>query len=188
MSKKEVIEKVKKEINEYVSDQSFSNYLEDDTSSTIVINLSEGNIFDEYSGESLLCEDIYKYTENTFKLVDKRREVNIKFDFSKEYSKETIDKVKKAFKTHYAVELLQSRKQLFRTRLISIILLLVGVIFLVVYGLLSLFNADFIFQNVMEIVSWVFIWEATNQFFFQNMSNKRTMLKNLILFNAKIID
>ncbi len=188
MSKKEVIEKVKKEINEFITDQNFSNYVENETSSTIVINLNEGNIFDEYSGESLLCEDIYNYTENTFKLVDKRREVNIKMNFPMNYPQEAIDKVKKTFKTHYAVELLQNRKQLFQTRLISLILLFIGVVFLVVYGLLSFFNADFIFQNVMEIVSWVFIWEATNQFFFQNISNKRTMLRNLILFNAKISD
>ncbi len=185
MVRKNEIEQIKQEIEEYVREDN-GVYKEDKETSTILIYFSKDMLADSYGGKAVLGEDIFHYVENTFKLVNKKKKIELEFIFGEEIEPKEQEEVIKLFKMHYAIEIVQCRKQLVKTRIVSGILLLVGILFLIVYGVVAYGNKDFIFENVLEIVSWVFIWEAANQFFFENASNKRDMIRNICLFRAEI--
>lgn len=187
MKKKLDVEKLKKEIGSYLSDESFLNYSEDEDKATIHIYLNHDNAYDAISGNSLLNSDIYQSIDETLSYIDKKKKVCIELHFEGDFEDKEKERIYKAFKVHYAQEVLKGKKQSFRIKMLSLVLLIVGALFLISDGLLLAFGNNFIFQNIIEIIAWVFIWEATNVFFFENASNKREFIKNIVIFNADIV-
>lgn len=186
MKQKNLIKELEEEIKVFSQEQKISS--EENELSVIRIHFVEDRIYDEYSGKTLLCKEIYEYVDSAFQLIDRKKELQLQLFFPKEMSTEEKEQIQKSFKAHYATGVLYAQKQSLRIKIISLILLLVGSLFLVADGLLLWNGSNFIFQNVIEIVSWVFIWEATNQFFFQNTANKKELFQNLLIFKAEMIE
>ena len=101
-------------------------------------------------------------------------------------SEEEKDKIEKLFKSHYAISIVKSDEEIKKHNIVSILLLIFGVLIYGAYGLLEYFKVDFIFRGVIEIASWVFIWEAVDMFFLSNFSSRIERIKNVKIFNAKI--
>ena len=186
MKKKLDIKQIKNEINSYLSDKSFLNYSEDETTSTIHIYLNHENTYDTYSNQSLLNNDLYQSIDETLSYVDKKKKLVLEFHFSDDIDEKEKEKIYKAFKAHYAQEVLKGKKQSFKNNLVSLVLLVVGALFLITDGILLALGNNFIFQNIIEIVAWVFIWEAANVFFFENASNRKELIKNIVIFKAEM--
>ncbi len=187
MKQKLDVGKIRNEVELYLQDDTFLNYSEDASCSTIHLYFNEENIYDSYSKNSLLNKDIYDSIKETFSYIDKKKEIQFEFHFEKNIEEKEKQKIKRAFKAHYAQEVLKGKKQSFRIKIISLILLLVGALFLITDGILLALGNHFIFQNIIEIVAWVFIWEAANAFFFENASNKKEWLENIRIFEANIL-
>ena len=190
MSKRNEMKKTINEANvmfeEIKQDKNRADFYEGNGVSHIEINLSNGNIYDEYSTDSELNPTIFEFVDKVFRLVKKKADLEIDITFPSAMKDEEKDKIEKLFKSHYAINIVKSNEEIKRHNIVSIILLFFGIIVYGAYGLLEYFKMDFIFQGVIEIASWVFIWEAVDMFFLSNFGSRLERMKNIKIFNAKI--
>lgn len=183
---KETINKAKVMFEEIKEDKNRADFYEENGVPHIEINLSNGNIYDEYSTDSELNPTIFEFVDKVFRLVKKKADLEIDITFPSTMKDEEKDKIEKLFKSHYAINIVKSNEEIKRHNIVSIILLIFGIIVYGAYGLLEYFKMDFIFQGVIEIASWVFIWEAVDMFFLSNFGSRLERMKNIKIFNAKI--
>lgn len=183
---KETINKAKVMFEEIKQDKNRADFYEENGVPHIEINLSNGNIYDEYSTDSELNPTIFEFVDKVFRLVKKKADLEIDITFPSSMKDEEKDKIEKLFKSHYAINIVKSNEEIKRHNIVSIILLIFGIIVYGAYGLLEYFKMDFIFQGVIEIASWVFIWESVDMFFLSNFSSRLERMKNVKIFNAKI--
>ena len=183
---KETINKAKVMFEEIKEDKNRADFYEENGVPHIEINLSNGNIYDEYSTDSELNPTIFEFVDKVFRLVKKKADLEIDITFPSTMKDEEKDKIEKLFKSHYAINIVKSNEEIKRHNIVSIILLFFGIIVYGAYGLLEYFKMDFIFQGVIEIASWVFIWEAVDMFFLSNFGSRLERMKNIKIFNAKI--
>ena len=183
---KETINEAKTMFEEIKQDKNRADFYEENGVPHIEINLSNGNIYDEYSTDSELNPTIFEFVDKVFRLVKKKADLEIDITFPSSMKDEEKDKIEKLFKSHYAINIVKSNEEIKRHNLVSIILLFFGIIVYGAYGLLEYFKMDFIFQGVIEIASWVFIWESVDMFFLSNFGSRLERMKNIKIFNAKI--
>ena len=183
---KETINEAKMMFEEIKQDKNRADFYEENGVPHIEINLSNGNIYDEYSTDSELNPTIFEFVDKVFRLVKKKADLEIDITFPSAMKDEEKDKIEKLFKSHYAINIVKSNEEIKRHNIVSIILLFFGIIVYGAYGLLEYFKMDFIFQGVIEIASWVFIWEAVDMFFLSNFGSRLERMKNIKIFNAKI--
>lgn len=183
---KETINEANVMFEEIKQDKNRADFYEENGVSHIEINLSNGNIYDEYSTDSELNPTIFEFVDKVFRLVKKKAYLEIDITFPSAMKDEEKDKIEKLFKSHYAINIVKSNEEIKRHNIVSIILLFFGIIVYGAYGLLEYFKMDFIFQGVIEIASWVFIWEAVDMFFLSNFGSRLERMKNIKIFNAKI--
>lgn len=183
---KETINKAKVMFEEIKEDKNRADFYEENGVPHIEINLSNGNIYDEYSTDSELNPTIFEFVDKVFRLVKKKADLEIDITFPSSMKDEEKDKIEKLFKSHYAINIVKSNEEIKRHNIVSIILLFFGIIVYGAYGLLEYFKMDFIFQGVIEIASWVFIWESVDMFFLSNFGSRLERMKNIKIFNAKI--
>lgn len=183
---KETINKAKMMFEEIKQDKNRADFYEENGVPHIEINLSNGNIYDEYSTDSELNPTIFEFVDKVFRLVKKKADLEIDITFPSTMKDEEKDKIEKLFKSHYAINIVKSNEEIKRHNIVSIILLFFGIIVYGAYGLLEYFKMDFIFQGVIEIASWVFIWESVDMFFLSNFGSRLERMKNIKIFNAKI--
>ena len=183
---KETINEANVMFEEIKQDKNRADFYEGNGVSHIEINLSNGNIYDEYSTDSELNPTIFEFVDKVFRLVKKKADLEIDITFPSAMKDEEKDKIEKLFKSHYAINIVKSNEEIKRHNIVSIILLFFGIIVYGAYGLLEYFKMDFIFQGVIEIASWVFIWEAVDMFFLSNFGSRLERMKNIKIFNAKI--
>ena len=183
---KETINEANVMFEEIKQDKNRADFYEENGVSHIEINLSNGNIYDEYSTDSELNPTIFEFVDKVFRLVKKKADLEIDITFPSAMKDEEKDKIGKLFKSHYAINIVKSNEEIKRHNIVSIILLFFGIIVYGAYGLLEFFKMDFIFQGVIEIASWVFIWEAVDMFFLSNFGSRLERMKNIKIFNAKI--
>lgn len=183
---KETINEAKMMFEEIKEDKNRADFYEENGVPHIEINLSNGNIYDEYSTDSELNPTIFEFVDKVFRLVKKKADLEIDITFPSAMKDEEKDKIEKLFKSHYAINIVKSNEEIKRHNIVSIILLFFGIIVYGAYGLLEYFKMDFIFQGVIEIASWVFIWEAVDMFFLSNFGSRLERMKNIKIFNAKI--
>lgn len=183
---KETINEAKTMFEEIKQDKNRADFYEENGVPHIEINLSNGNIYDEYSTDSELNPTIFEFVDKVFRLVKKKADLEIDITFPSTMKDEEKDKIEKLFKSHYSINIVKSDEEIKRHNIVSIILLFFGIIVYGAYGLLEYFKMDFIFQGVIEIASWVFIWEAVDMFFLSNFGSRLERMKNIKIFNAKI--
>ncbi len=183
---KETVKNARIMFEEIKQDKNRADFYEENGVSHIEINLSNGNIYDEYSTDSELNPEIFEFVEKVFRLVKKKTNLEIDITYPSEMSEEEKDKIERLFKSHYAISIVKSGDEIKRHNIVSILLLIFGVLIYGAYGLLEYFKVDFIFRGVIEIASWVFIWEAVDMFFLSNFSSRIERIKNVKIFNAKI--
>ena len=183
---KETINEANVMFEEIKQDKNRADFYEENGVSHIEINLSNGNIYDEYSTDSELNPTIFEFVDKVFRLVKKKADLEIDITFPSAMKDEEKDKIEKLFKSHYAINIVKSNEEIKRHNIVSIFLLFFGIIVYGAYGLLEYFKMDFIFQGVIEIASWVFIWEAVDMFFLSNFGSRLERMKNIKIFNAKI--
>lgn len=183
---KETINKAKVMFEEIKQDKNRADFYEENGVPHIEINLSNGNIYDEYSTDSELSPTIFEFVDKVFRLVKKKADLEIDITYPSTMKDEEKDKIEKLFKSHYAINIVKSNEEIKRHNIVAIILLIFGIIVYGAYGLLEYFKMDFIFQGVIEIASWVFIWESVDMFFLSNFGSRLERMKNIKIFNAKI--
>lgn len=183
---REIVERINADIEEYIEDTRLPSYLEskDKREGFIYLDLRNVPIYNEYSGEALLEEGIYHFIDETYKMTKRRALLNLEIVYPEEMPLEERIKIKSLIKVHYAVAYKQAKQEIKKTKITAWILLFIGALLFLLYGLLEWYKVNFVFQGIIEIFSWVFIWESCNLFVFTNTENKMHMIKSLRLFDA----
>ena len=186
MKRKEFINRIETDIEEYQKDIHLSNDSKKEKREECIIRLDlrEQPIYQPYSGQQMLSDDIFSFIENTFKFVKKNWDLKIDILYPDEMELEERQKIRQLIKVHYAISYKETRKKIKRTKFFAWVLLIVGSLIFILYGLLEWYQVNFLFRGIIEIFSWVFIWESCDLFVFTNSSNKLELFKYLRLFDA----
>jgi len=84
-----------------------------------------------------------------------------------------------------ANELSRIKKDRRDTQITSLSLLFTGILFVALGNILEVFRGNF-FQNIIVIISWVFVWAAVEKWFFDRRDLKEKRKSLLQILSAKI--
>lgn len=142
--------------------------VEDDGKAYINVDLTKVETpFSVYSYNRRVDPEIYAYIDSAAFYLRASVPVVINFDDGGRYSDELKEKIRKAVIRHYALEF-EDRMHEHRRRLaFGIIAFIFGLLFLATTILLNIFvDSMNIFFEIITILSWVFIWQSMDIFFF----------------------
>lgn len=113
----------------------------------------------------------------------KRSNLRIKIfsDFSLE-EHELFSAIKNKFKGEFE----SYERKLKQTAIFSLVVLILGILFLGIFVLEEMFFHNVVLSIILEIASWVFIWEAVNSFFLEQMALKEKWRQMARLYDAEI--
>ena len=142
--------------------------VEDDGKAYINVDLTKVETpFSVYSYNRRVDPEIYAYIDNAAFYLRASVPVVINFDDGGRYSDELKEKIRKAVIRHYALEF-EDRMHEHRRRIVfGLFALLFGLMFLTTTILLHVFVERInVFFEIITILSWVFIWQSVDIFFF----------------------
>ena len=92
---------------------------------------------------------------------------------------------KRAIKEYYTEKYIASGQELARNRTVTVLLALVGILALALALLLEYLTSP-VWVEVIDIVAWVFLWEATYIYFFESRKLKYTRRKYVSYVAMKV--
>ena len=143
--------------------------VEDDGKAYINVDLTKvDSPFSIYSYDSRVDQEIYDYIDSAAFFLRASVPVVINFDDGGRYTEELREKIRKAVIRHYALEF-EDRMHEHRRRIaFGWFSFIIGLLFLGASIVLNIFVEDKIriFLEIITILSWVFIWQSVDIFFF----------------------
>ena len=91
-----------------------------------------------------------------------------------------------AIKNKFKGEFENYQRKLKKTALFSLVVLILGILFLGLFILEELFFHTPVLSIILEIASWVFIWEAVDAFFLERLSLKEKRLQMARIYDAEM--
>lgn len=190
---KERSEEIKKEvskINEYVQayrdDPELGNFSSKDGECTIFVDLSTDPIYKEYSGKSLLSNEIYDFIEDTFDFTKSSDYLTIEIKYPESMTEAEKNKIQKLYRAHYALKYNKTRRDIRRDRLTALAFVVIGVIILGIDIAFRISNPDSLWGEVIDIFAWIFIWEAGDLFTFTTLQNQQKAAEYLKLLSVRL--
>ena len=187
--KREVKDKINKYSNEKYLDGYIKNeFLTDDGDANIYIKLdNKDELFDKRTiGDQLdLNYKIYKYLDSKSAML--RNDIQINFHIlGLELDQNEKEKIKHLFKEHYAIELYKIQKQYKRYKNKIMKLLLLGIIFLLIYALLTTYFNFNMFEEVFIFLFSFSLWEALDCiiYYFSDLKLNRESITQKLLINV----
>ena len=122
-------------------------------------------------------------------VLDKTKTMPLNKDFKLNfYVNSPIEKneVQITLQNHFREEYMEVKHELKRANIISLIMLILGIISLTALVVAHRFFDYFYFTTILEISSWVFVWEAVDIFFLQRSKIRRQCLLFKKLYSATI--
>lgn len=91
-----------------------------------------------------------------------------------------------AIKNKFKGEFESYERKLKQTAIFSLVVLILGILFLGIFMLEEMFFHNVVLSIIFEIASWVFIWEAVDSFFLERMALKEKRRQMARLYDAEI--
>lgn len=91
-----------------------------------------------------------------------------------------------AIKNKFKGEFESYQRKLKKTALFSLVVLILGILFLGLFILEEMFFHTPVLSIILEIASWVFIWEAVDSFFLERLSLKEKRLQMARIYDAEM--
>lgn len=91
-----------------------------------------------------------------------------------------------AIKNKFKGEFENYQRKLKKTALFSLVVLILGILFLGLFILEEMFFHTPVLSIILEIASWVFIWEAVDSFFLERLSLKEKRLQMARIYDAEM--
>lgn len=132
---------------------------------------------------AVINSEFAEFLENSVKDVHIKNDITIEIE-SKNKDEE---KISTAIKNYYFNEFIESERKLKQNLLFSITTLILGVISILLTSLSQHLNLTYVLSNTLDILSWVFIWEAFDLFFFRRIDLKRQQYRQMNFINATIV-
>lgn len=151
--------------------------IDDDGKAYINIDLTKIETpFSVFSYDRRIDQEIYDYIENEAFYLRVAIPLVINFDDGGKYSEELKDKIRKAVVRHYSLQYEDKRLEWEKGTFFGAIVLAIGLLFLATYIVTSIILANFgidnIFIEILCIMSWVFVWQSVDAFFFSGRQRK----------------
>ena len=163
--------------------------VEDDGKAYINVDLTKVETpFSVYSYDKRVDSEIYAYIDSAAFFLRASVPVVINFDDGGRYSDELKEKIKKAVIRHYALEF-EDRMMEHRRRIVfGLFAFLIGLLFLATSIVLNFFLEDKIriFLEIVTILSWVFVWQSVDIFFFSGHERRVDIYNSAQLAVAEV--
>lgn len=91
-----------------------------------------------------------------------------------------------AIKNKFKGEFESYERKLKQTAIFSLVVLILGILFLGIFVLEEIFFHNVVLSIILEIASWVFIWEAVDSFFLERIALKEKRRQMARLYDAEI--
>lgn len=170
--------------------------MQEDGRAHLRVDLRNAEIFSPYSENNKISPDLFEYIDDQVQFLSSDENLSIDFivDEGSDDIKETLSK---QIKQQYLFKFDEAKRNKMDALRKSLHFLLVGVLFCIVYIIVSVFaNLESVSSNaklwlqitgeVIDIIYWVFIWEATDKFFFERREVQRRLLRLTQLCTADI--
>ena len=155
-----------------------------------VVNISvsdDSHFVSEYcaEGKPQLTQETASFLEHSIKHIKSEKQLVFKIKSSVIDEEEKV-KYKRAIKNYYAQEVAEVSHQIRTNSKMSLIMVFVGIIVFVLNFMLSTMNTFSIMLSVLDVVAWVFVWEAVDIFFFRRHEIKSRLKKCIKLLTAEV--
>lgn len=160
-----------------------------DDTNEIIINIkadTEDQIFSSYNydNKTSINSELANYLWDNAKLAKPYKKLKLQV-----FCKEDIEKteVSNAIKSHYRREYIEIKDELKKTSIFSLICIILGIITLGVLVSLHKVFDNYFLVSIIDIVAWVFIWEAVDAFFLQRTGLKHKCRILMRLYSSEIV-
>lgn len=94
---------------------------------------------------------------------------------------------RKAITNYYHSEFSETAREMKKNMMQSIMMTIIAVMVFAVSVFLNTLDTKVIILDMLDVIAWVFMWEAVDLFFFQRSVLKIRQLRNLSIIKAKIM-
>lgn len=161
-----------------------------DTSGRIIVNMTvkdDSDFLSVFSGSDtpVISSGVAEFIESsTYSILPKEQlSLRIYSDCVDDNEKEEYQK---AIKAYYSERYILNKQELKRNVIISLLLVLSGLITLTLSFLIDNQTGSLFWTEVVNIVAWVFIWEAVHVSAFRNRALRIKMLRYLSYLSMNI--
>ena len=176
----------KKEYIKKLKDQ-YQVILDDEGRSLININIDkEEDILSSFNTDKpIISSSLAEFINNQLRPMVIKNGIHINFNCS-EVVKVEEDKYKEAIRNYYNHDLIDKNREISRNKIISIVMGIVGTIILTLSIVFSFFENLVIFASIIDIIAWVFLWEAVDLYVLQRPKIEMEELRDYEMANALI--
>ena len=165
-----------------------SSQLKEDAEGDAIIDVqveSKNEIFSKFNYEEgdILTTEFTDYLWNKAKLVPTNKNLHIKVYANEELN---VNKVENAIKKHYKNEYIEVKSELSYLGRFSLINLILGIITLAVLLVLHNVFDNYFLVSIVDILAWVFVWEAFDSFFLERARLKRRQKHILKIYSSEV--
>lgn len=158
--------------------------VEDDLAIINITILDKSQFLSPVCGNNVvISHEVSDYLDNAIKVIPSSYNIKVLINTDDELH---FDIYERAIKNYYSNNLKQDLRDLAKNKLISALILLIGIIVISVLIFLKLKNLGELFSTILEIIGWVFIWQATDMFFFERNKIKRNIRKSTMFINSRV--
>ena len=136
-----------------------------------------------YDENDKLNKELSEFILDKTKIMPLNKDIKLNF-----YSSSPIDKteIQTTLQNHFREEYIETKHELKRSNIFTIAMIVLGVISLSMLVLAYKYFDNFYTTTLLEIASWVFIWESVDNFFLQRPRIKRKCLLMKKLYYADV--
>ena len=148
----------------------------------------EGEFLSPYmiDGEPVISEETAQILERSVKHFNPAKPVTFKLSGGK-IKKENENLYSAAVKNYYHGEFSDIHKELKKCNVLAAFMTVIAAVIFAVAVVLSAYDfADAVFLNIIDVVAWVFMWEAADVFVFKRHELKMNRIKYFNIIEAKI--
>lgn len=145
----------------------------------------EKQVFSSYNYDSneKLNNDLGDFIYDKARFVSSNKDIRIKI-----FSTQNLEQneVESAIKNHYKKDYIEARNEMRRNLLFSIVMLGLGIMFFAFLLVMHKVAYNIYVEIILEIATWVFIWEAVDSYFLKRSRLRHESLILLNLFKAQV--
>jgi len=133
----------------------------------------------------VISDEVASFLETSTESVKSRDSLTlrIKSGCIDDVEKETY---RRAIRAYYTQKYIASQRELAKNRTIAIFLAVAGILVLALALLVEYLHGSLIWAEVIDIVAWVFLWEATDLYFLASRKLKHDRRKYIAYVNMAV--
>ncbi len=136
-------------------------------------------------GEEILSAEASEFLDQAVMRLPLKDELHVDIDGSA-IAEEERGGYATAIRNTYRTRVIDIDRKLRRNTVAAIIMTVTAIVILALYLALELRNAGYVILEIVDIVAWVFMWEAADLFFLERNVLKLEQLRSCRLYAAEI--